>query len=399
MDPPWAKSVWKILKNAAFFENEHVFFYRSRLGFFYDIHINRSINEFSSCETTLKDTIQLKPRFGYLSRVLYEKKIQAKAKKFLEFQYENFREDLKRYENNKGVLSLTVVISGASGFVGSFLKLMLKLFGYHVKTLVRHKPRSAEEIFWDPYCELIDKRSLEGLYAVIHLSGENLFSWRWTKKKKLKILQSRMRSTKFLAESLNNLKCTPKYFFSASAIGFYEEKGQVELSENAKPGESFLANVALNWEGMAKIFKGRCILMRFGVVLSSKGGMLKTILPLFRYHLGATLGSGKEVLSWISLEDLAYQILFLLKKPDIEGPFNFCTDCSLTQQQFAKELGKALHISVWMRLPRWFLYLMLGEMSCLILDSICAKPKKLLELGAEFAYPRLSETLKHNIGI
>jgi uncharacterized protein (TIGR01777 family) len=399
MDPPWTKSFWKILKNASTFEKAYIFSYRSGLGFFYDINIRRSIAQFSSCATTLEDKIQLIPRFGYLSRLLCEKKIQAKAKKLLEFQYKNFREDLKRYEKNKGLLSSTVVISGASGFVGSFLKLMLTLFGYHVKTLVRHKPKSEEEIFWDPYCELIDKRSLEGIFAVIHLTGENLFSWRWTKKKKLKILQSRTRSTKFLAESLNNLKYPPQYFFSASAIGYYGDQGQVELSETAKPGNSFLAEVALAWEEKAKIFKGRCIHMRFGVVLSSKGGMLKKILPLFRYHLGATIGSGKEVISWISLEDLAYQILFLLKKPDIEGPFNFCTDCSLTQENFAKELGKVLHTSVWMRIPRWVLYLLFGEMSCLVIDSICAKPKKLLELGAEFAYSNFTETLKHNIGI
>ena len=393
MDAPGANIRWSY----AF--NDSIFHYKAHLGCFYTIYLHREITQDSSLQTKLLDEVRLIPRFGIFSRI-FKKGAIEKLFKLFKIQHKNFMEDLSRYDSFKGALSKQIVISGASGFVGSFLKVMFKLFGYSVKTLVRKRPKDEDEIFWDPYCELIDKRSLEGVYAVINLTGENLFSFRWSRTKKQKILQSRVRSTKFLAHTLNQLQYPPKVFFCASAVGYYGHLENSSAAESAQAGEGFLAHVAASWEEMSKIFtKGKSVQMRLGVVISSQGGLLKKVLPLFSFGLGAILGSGKERLSWISLEDVAYQLLFLLKHAYCEGPYNFCSSNTLTQQEFALKLSQAVKKPLWMRFPRWLLYAILGEMSSLMLNSIEAKPKKLLELGAKFAYPNFSETLQHNIGL
>jgi uncharacterized protein (TIGR01777 family) len=288
-----------------------------------------------------------------------------------------------------------VLISGSSGFIGTSIAGFLEAKGFEVHRLVRKKefnhPRS---IFWNPTLKQADLADFEGFDAVIHLAGENIMKGLWTRKKRRRILDSRTLGTSFLVEILQKVKNAPKVFISASAVGYYGDS-QKELTEKSPPGKGFLSTVCQAWESASWPLKQReirTLQARLGIVLSPKGGFLKTILPFFRLGLGCILGKGDQRLSWIALEDLLAAFYHLLLHKELEGPINIVAPDSVSQKEFARKLGEALSRPCFLHLPRW---LFPGDQAKeLLFSSLDVKPSKLHSSEFYYSFPSLQSVLE-----
>lgn len=274
--------------------------------------------------------------------------------------------------------------------------------GHQPCRLLRRKENiPPADVGWLPDEGYVDRRKLEAMDAVIHLAGENIASRRWSPARKAALLQSRVRPTRFLAETLAGMQHPPKSLFCASALGFYGDRASEVLDESSDPGTGFLSEVCQAWEEATRpaVEAGiRVVHLRFGLVLSSQGGALKKMLPLFRCGLGGPLGRGRQYMSWIALEDAARAIAFLLDHPEGSGAFNFCTSAPVTNLEFSRALGRVLHRPAGLPAPRFALRLALGEMADpLLLASTRALPRRLSEAGFEFRFPNIEEALDHLI--
>lgn len=279
-------------------------------------------------------------------------------------------------------MAQSILISGSSGFIGRYLSNLLTNHGYDVIALSRdpsHNKISYEEI---------DRRSY---FAVIHLAGENIFSI-WTKKKKKEIWDSRIQTTRNIVQSLKN--SPPEIFLSASAIGYYGDRGEELLTEESSQGEGFLAQLCQEWEKEARrLDKSIVTSLRFGMVLAENGGALSSLIPMVKCGLGAVMGTGKQHISWISLEDLGRAVLFLLQNP-LEGAVNFTSLEPLSQKRFMKQLCKHYKRPLFMRIPSFLLKLLPGGMGReIFLTSAKALPEVLEERGFTFIHPSLDKFL------
>lgn len=289
-----------------------------------------------------------------------------------------------------------ILITGASGFIGRALTAHFRAQKAQVFTLTRSTRNVASQtIYWNPKRQQLDLSQIEGFDAVIHLSGESLFWGRWTERKKKAILLSRTETTRFLAESLIRLKTPPKVVLCASAVGFYGNRGNEILTEKSSRGEGFLSDVCVAWEAASNGLEDhriRVIHARFGAVLSQRGGFLKKAKPLFRFGLGAVLGSGNQWMSWISLEDLIHAVDFTLQDSNRFGTYNFVSPQPVSNKEFTQALAKALHRRAFLTLPAGFLRLLLGEIADAILLASCrAIPDRLVSEGFKFHHPNLEE--------
>ena len=295
-----------------------------------------------------------------------------------------------------------ILVSGSRGLVGSSLCAFLTAAGHEVWHLQRDPSNaSAKIIGWDPQQDGKNGKEFEGFDAVVHLAGENIGNKRWSPKHKEKIFRSRCRDTWLLSHILSRLKNPPKVFLSASAIGIYGDRGSEVLTEESSYGSDFLADVCIHWEKASEILNEvgirRCLL-RFGYVLSPKGGMLRPMIPLFRLGLGGKLGSGKQIMPWIALDDVIYAIYHCIMKEEIQGPVNVVAPSPVKQVEFARTLAKALRSTAFARVPTWFLKMVLGEKAdALIFRSANAEPTKLLKSGFTFCYRELKSYLKESL--
>ncbi len=270
-----------------------------------------------------------------------------------------------------------IAISGMSGLIGSSLKSFLSNIGYDVRDVKR-------------------EGSLEGVEVVIHLAGSSIAK-RWTKKILLEIKQSRLETTKKLVEALASLNAHPKVFISASAVGYYGDTHGVVTDESGKCGSFFLSEVCSEWEKASDVLKEkgiRVVHCRFGIVLSEKGGILKKILPLFKVGLGGRLGSGKQYMSWIAIDDVVGSIYHVMQHKEIEGAINVVSPFPVTNKVFTKILCKKLGRPIGPPVPAFLLKILFGKMAEeLFLSSAQVDPRKLLETGYLFKYPDLSSAL------
>lgn len=285
---------------------------------------------------------------------------------------------------------MRVLVSGSTGLIGSELLPELKRKGWDVVALTR-------PAMWDPEAGLIHTEKLEGFDAAIHLAGESIASGRWTAAKKERIRKSRVDGTRLLTEALSKLKSPPKVFISASAIGYYGDRGDQVLTEESPPGHSFLAKTCLEWEEASAPLekKGtRVIYLRTGIVLSEKGGALEKMLLPFKLGIGGKIGPGNQYMSWIDIADLVGLILHALQTDSIHGPMNATAPSPVTNIEFTKTLGKVLHRPTLFPLPSLVAKAVLGEMADeLLLASARVQPDVALKSGYVFRYPWLEASL------
>lgn len=293
---------------------------------------------------------------------------------------------------------MNIVIAGASGAIGSALVPELRGVGHTVQRLVRRTEQSPDEIAWDPEAGEIDVGRLEGVDALINLSGENVGAGRWTAARRERILRSRVDATRTLVVALAKLKRKPAVFLSASAVGFYGDRGDEVLTETSRIGQGFLPEVCLAWETHAEgaVRSGvRTVLMRFGVVLMRRGGALAKMLPLFRLGLGGRLGSGQQWMSWIGIDDLIGAVQQALRDTRCTGAINFVAPGAVTNVEFTQTLGRVLRRPAVLPGPAWVLRAVFGRMADeALLASARAAPKRLGEVGYNFRHPTVESALR-----
>ena len=296
---------------------------------------------------------------------------------------------------------MTVLISGATGFVGRALCERLGAAGHEVRAFSRSPRRAARslpavELFaWDAENEEPPPESLDGVDAIVHLAGEPVFG-RWTRAKRQAIVSSRVDSTQRLVSAIARREQKPAVLICASAIGYYGDRGEQELTESAAPGDDFLAETSVAWERTAREAEQhgvRVVSLRIGVVLAPDGGALEQMLPPAKLGLGGPLGSGKQWWSWISRDDLLALIEFLLDN-DASGPVNAVAPHPVRQREFARALGRVLHRPGFLPAPAFALKLILGGFSTELLSSKRVLPAAAERLGFRFQDPDLEPCLR-----
>ncbi len=297
---------------------------------------------------------------------------------------------------------MRILISGSTGLVGTALVRSLESSGHSVSRLVRLNSIGVQDgIVWDPAAGSIDTRQLEGYDAVVHLSGENVASKRWSPEQKTRIRDSRVKSSQLLASALASLNAPPSVFACASATGYYGDRGDEILTEDSAPGADFLANVSVEWEAAtdsAAVAGIRVVNMRISVALTAAGGMVAAVGPIFRLGVGGRLGSGRQYLSWISRDDLIRSIGWILRRDDLRGPVNLCSPNPVPNSEFTRTLGQLLRRPTLFPVPRFALRITQGEMADMLLASIRAKPDRLSASGFEFRHSHLEDALRWALG-
>lgn len=307
-----------------------------------------------------------------------------------------------RSESKPDAGKLTVAVTGATGMIGSALVARLRAQGHVVRRLVRAS-RSAEQddIVWDPSHGVLDAQKLEGTDAVVHLAGEPI-ARRWTPERRRSIRDSRVKGTELLARGIASLTVKPRVMLSGSAIGFYGDRGDAPTDETTPHGSGFLSQVVQEWEAATAPASDagiRVVLLRSGVVLSARGGALEKLLPPFRLGVGGPIGSGRQWMSWISLEDELRAIEFALFDDDLHGPVNLTAPTPVRNAEFASTLGRVLARPAVVPVPAFALELMYGEMAReTILAGQQVAPGALMSAGFEFRHPTLEQGLRGELG-
>jgi uncharacterized protein (TIGR01777 family) len=298
----------------------------------------------------------------------------------------------------------TIVITGATGFIGGELSRFFLNKEYHLKGFTRspEKTKKLENlgihpVLWDTQSLTGWETELENTDAVINLAGESIATGRLTDKKKKRILNSRVDSVKVLAQALEQVKNKPEVVVQASGIGFYGSRGDEELQENAAVGQGIFADAVKQWEDCTDTFKRtgvRLVILRLGMVLGKDKGALKPMTMPFRFFIGGPLGLGKQWMSWVHILDVARAIDFLISHKEYSGIYNLTAPHPVRNKEFARNLGNVLHRPSFFPVPAFMLKLMLGEMANeLLLTSQRVLPARLLEAGFTFDYPHLEPAL------
>ena len=294
---------------------------------------------------------------------------------------------------------MRILISGASGLTGKALARRLREQGHSVARLVRPGAEpSAGDIAWDPMSATIDVSAMEGFDAVVHLSGASIAQGRWTPARKAVIRSSRIDTTRVLVDALASLRRKPRVFVSASAIGCYGDRGDEILTESSSIGTDFLSLTVRDWEAeatRAEMSGIRTVLLRFGVILSADGGALPQMLMPFRFGLGGRLGSGKQWMSWIALDDAVETICSAIANENLTGPVNVVSPSPLTNAEFTRIAAAVLHRPAIFAAPAFALRIALGEMAdALLLASQRVIPERLLDASYAFRFPELESALR-----
>jgi uncharacterized protein (TIGR01777 family) len=295
---------------------------------------------------------------------------------------------------------MKILITGASGVIGTALQKSLREKGYEMLLASRREPKDEHHIRWNMDAGFADADlpRLEGFDAFIHLAGESINApLRWTEEKKKLIRDSRVFGTRTIIEAFARIEKKPKTFISGSAIGFYGDRGDDRMTEASPAGDTFLAEVCREWEAESRRAEDmgiRTILPRTGIVLSKEGGALASMLTPFKFGVGGVIGSGKQWMSWISLDDVVGIFNFLLENGSMRGAVNVVAPNPVTNEEFTKTLGSVLYRPTILPLPEFAVNLVFGEMGdALLLDSTRVIPKRLIEAGYEFKFAELKPAL------
>ena len=297
---------------------------------------------------------------------------------------------------------MKILISGATGFIGSLLRERLRSHGHSLTVLSRQPPRAANTsnekwLTWEPGSIGPWENSVDGTDGIINLAGEPIAGKRWSAAQKEKIRASRIDTTRALVNAIGRAKEKPKFMVSASAVGYYGSRGDETLTEESAAGKDFLGRLCVCWEEEAKMaerYGVRVALLRTGIVLGKgKGALAKMVTP-FKFFAGGPLGSGEQWFPWIHIEDELGLILFLAENPDAKGPFNATAPNPVTMEEFCKALGKVLNRPSWASVPASVLTLLLGELADMIIGGQRAVPAAAQKFGYKFKYVNVVEALQ-----
>jgi len=287
---------------------------------------------------------------------------------------------------------MKILVAGASGLVGSALIPSLESDGAEINRLVRSSPK-VNEIEWHPNRGEIDTARLEGFDAIINLAGENIAEGRWTDERKRRIRDSRVNGTHLLSEAIGKLATKPHVFLCASATGFYGDRDDEILEETSESGSGFLATLCREWEGATEPAAKagvRVVNLRFGPILAREGGMLGKMLTPFKMGMGGKVGSGKQYISWVTIDDVVGAIRLALGDKSLDGPLNVVSPHPVTNEEFTRTLGEVLSRPTVMSIPAFAARLAFGEMADeMLLVSQRVVPKKLTDAGYQFRHPEL----------
>lgn len=293
-----------------------------------------------------------------------------------------------------------ILVTGASGLVGSRLTEMLLEKGHHVSHLGRSKKTGSIPSFvWNVENKFIDLQALDGVDTIIHLAGAGIADQRWTAQRKKEILESRTHSTQLLVDTLKNQRHTVKTFVGASAIGYYGfGQGEEVFTEESKAGSGFLADVTREWEEQTNTIATlglRLVKLRIGIVLSEKGGALAEMAKPIRFGVGAPLGSGKQYLSWIHIDDLCAMFIKAAEDQSLHGAYNGVGTNWVTNAELTKAIAHILNRPLWLpNIPTFVMNLILGEMAGMVLNGSKVSSAKIQKTGYQFKYLELNEALK-----
>jgi len=294
-------------------------------------------------------------------------------------------------------------MTGGTGFVGSYLAPRLAEEGHEITILTR-SPKVPEKLSPKIFCLQGDptqkgpwQEAVRDHDVIINLAGTSIFS-HWTEEQKKAIRESRIHTTRNVVEAIESGPDGETVLFSTSAVGYYGFHGDEELTEDFPPGSDFLARVAVEWESEALKAgekRARVVMTRFGIVLGKNGGALGQMVPLFKKYLGGPIGSGRQWFSWIHIQDLAEAFLFLMARPEVSGPVNVCSPYPVRNRDLTRTIGKALRRPSSMPAPSFIIKLILGEFGSVILEGQRVIPRRLLESGFVFKYPKINEALQN----
>jgi len=299
---------------------------------------------------------------------------------------------------------MIIAVTGSSGLIGTALVAALEAEGHLVRPVVRRAPRADKhEIGWQPDQGTIDAPEFEKVDAVVNLSGAGIADKRWTAAYKREILESRVRSTDLLCQTLARLATKPTVLISSSAIGYYGTRGDEPVDESSTPGSGFLAEVCQKWEAATKPARDadiRVVNLRTGFVLAREGGGLAKMLTPFKLGLGGVIGSGRQYMSWIALDDLVRAIQFALSASALVGPVNGTAPHPVTNREFTKTLGRVLGRPTIFPMPAVAARLAFGEMADdMLVGGVRVEPRALTGARFEFRYPLLEDALRHVLRI
>ena len=349
----------------------------------------------------LEDRVEYELPGGPLGEALGGDYFRSQLERLFDYRHRVLAQDLVAHAAYEGG-PMKILLTGSRGLVGSALNPFLTTGGHSVETLRRRKTAEAEHgVFWNPAEGGIERDKLEGFDGVVHLAGESIVG-RWDDEKKRKIRDSRVNGTRLLSEALAKLERRPRVLVSASAIGYYGDRGDEVLTEESPAGDSFLAAVCREWEAATEPAAEagiRVVNLRFGVILSPQGGALEKILPPFQFGLGGEVGGGRQYWSWIAIDDAVGAIHHALITDALRGPVNAVNPHPITNREFTKTLGALLSRPTLLPTPEFAARLVFGDMADeLLLASARVEPARLRRTGYRFRFQTLEDAMRHLLG-
>jgi len=355
-------------------------------------------------ESTLADRIRYELPLGLLGQLAGGALVRGKLERMFAWRHRVFTGDLAAHgaARAEGFEGRTIAITGASGLVGSSLAAYLRTGGHRVLELVRRAPAAPHEVRWDPAAGTVDTGPLEGIDALVHLAGESVFGLRWTAEKKRRIAESRIAGSRAVVEALGRMERPPSVLVAASAIGWYGDRGDEELTESAAPGTGFLAETCAAWEAEIDRVRPevRAVKMRLGVVLDAGGGALAKMRPAFALGLGGRLGSGRQWFPWVALDDVLGAMHLAMHRPSLRGAVNLVAPGLVRNAEFTRALGRALGRPTVLPVPGPAVELALGREQAreMLLSSVRVVPAALQAEGYAFRHPDVGPALGHALG-
>jgi uncharacterized protein (TIGR01777 family) len=369
--------------------------------FSYWLHTHR-MEHLSEGRSLLRDKIEYQLPLGILGKTFGSAFARAKLERMFRYRHEVTRQDVALHARFASVPSQTVAVTGASGLIGGQLVPLLTTGGHTVRRLVRRPVQEKDEIFWDIPQGFLNPSDLAGMSAVVHLAGENIGAKRWTEAQKREILDSRTHGTRLLAETLAAMPNPPRTLVMASAIGYYGDAGDEILTEDSAAGSNFQAEVCKAWEAAVEPARQagiRVVILRIGVVLAMNGGALERLLLPFLLGAGGVVGTGRQYMSWIALDDVVQLLYSAVLDSNMEGVYNASAPEPVTNREFTRVLGRILRRPTIAPLPAFAMRLVFGQLADeLLLGSLRVIPARLNAAGYTFRYPTLEPALRHVLG-